>query len=172
MRHWVVGGAVIEAGSLTGSSRPERDGLLLVENLRRNGTSDWTTPGGVIESGEAVVDGLAREVLEETGLEVTRWTGPLYEIEAEAPGLGWTLVVEVHRALEATGVLTVGEDPDGIVIGADWVSDADCSDKLCNAHPWVREPLVEWMSQRWESGRRFRYRIDGEALDDLSIVRW
>ena len=35
-----------------------------------------------------MLDGLAREVAEETGLVVTGWDGPLYEIEAEAPGPG------------------------------------------------------------------------------------
>ena len=38
--------------------------------VRRNGSSDWTPPGGVIEvaDGESVLDGLTREVAEETGL--------------------------------------------------------------------------------------------------------
>lgn len=44
----------------------ELDGhLLLVENLRRNGRTDWSTPGGVVEHGEDPVDGLTREVIEE-----------------------------------------------------------------------------------------------------------
>ena len=56
MKIWQVAGAVIE-----------RDGaVLLVENLRRNGHTDWTPPGGVIElaDGETVLAGLAREVAE------------------------------------------------------------------------------------------------------------
>ena len=57
----------------------------------------------MIDEGEALLDGLAREVVEETGLVVTEWAGPLYEIEAEAPDLGWRLRVEACRALDVRG---------------------------------------------------------------------
>ena len=48
MRDWLVGGALIESD----------DGLLLVRNRRRDGSHDWSTPGGVIEEGEDLLDGL------------------------------------------------------------------------------------------------------------------
>ena len=170
MRDWVVGGALIERGALgPGGGRP--DGVLLVENLRRSGASDWTTPGGVIDPGEAVVDGLTREVREETGLEVLRWGEMLYEIVAEAPGLGWRLRVEVHRADEVAGELRVGHDPDGIVIGAEWVDHPRCEECLGGAQQWVREPLLEWLVERFAAPRSFRYRIDGERIAELSCVR-
>ena len=57
MNQWIVGGAVIE----------HEGQLLLVRNRRKNGSVDWTTPGGVIDEGESVLSGLAREVFEETG---------------------------------------------------------------------------------------------------------
>jgi len=166
VRHWTVGGAVIESDTVSESS------VLLVENLRHNGTSDWTPPGGVIDHGEEITIGLRREVQEETGLEVLEWSsGPLYQIEAEAPGLGWTLEVEVHRAVRIGGRLNIGSDPDGIVVDAEWVRSGDCEGRLCDAHPWVREPLLEWLEQRWVDTRRFRYRIDGDHLAELAIVR-
>ena len=53
------------AGALVESS----DGLLLVRNQRRNGATDWSTPGGVIDATDAsLLAGLTREVEEETGL--------------------------------------------------------------------------------------------------------
>lgn len=161
---------MIEAATLDPAARAS-DAVLLVENRRHNGSTDWTPPGGVIDPGEAVLDGLTREVQEETGLEVLRWAGPVYEIVAEAPGLGWRLRVEVHRAVEVRGELSVGDDPDGIVVGAAWVATSACADRLCDAHPWVREPLLEWMGDRASTAGPFRYAIEGDRLAELSITR-
>lgn len=170
MRDWVVGGAVIEASSLGAGTTP-CDGVLLVENRRRGGVSDWTTPGGVIDPGERVVDGLTREVREETGLEVVRWGELLYRIEAEAPGLGWRLRVEVHRAAEVTGELRIGDDPDGIVVGSEWADHPACVRRLGDSQQWVREPLIEWVVERFAAPRSFRYRIEGERISELACVR-
>ncbi|HLU41299.1 MAG TPA: NUDIX hydrolase [Microthrixaceae bacterium] len=169
MRDWVVGGAVIESALLGAGAGGS--GVLLVENRRRGGETDWTTPGGVIDPGEEVLDGLTREVREETGLEVLRWGGMLYEIVAEAPGLGWRLRVEVHRAAAVAGELSVGDDPDGIVIGAEWADDVRCVEYLGGSHQWVREPLLEWLDERFAEPRSFRYRIEGERLSELLCVR-
>lgn len=177
VKQWSVGGAVIESAVLEACSIElpggpgGLDGLLMVQNLRRGGRIDWTPPGGVIDAGEHLVGGLTREVSEETGLTVTHWEGPLYRITAEAPGLGWTLTVEVHRALEVAGCLEVGRDPDGIVVAADVVSVRDCGPRMQGAHPWVSEPLLEWMDQRWSGTREFAYLVDGSDPDELHIER-
>jgi 8-oxo-dGTP diphosphatase len=164
MKQWVVAGALIEAD----------DSLLLVRNVRHNGRSDWSTPGGVIDATDAsVVAGLTREVEEETGLRVTRWEGPLYEVHCVAPDLGWTLRAEVHRALEFDGELRV-EDPDGIVVEAAFLSPGECRARLGDTGAqWVHEPLDEWLSHRWgpDERRGFRYDVRGTRRDDLSVRR-
>ncbi len=168
MREWSVAGALLfdEGGR-----------LLLVQNLRRGGALDWTPPGGVIEiaEGETVLDGLAREVIEETGLTVTGWAEQAYEVIAEAPDMGWRLKVEVHVAAEWSGDLKVGDDPDGIVIDARFVDPASCAQQVADAHPWVGEPLAAWLTG-WVgaagdvASRRWSYRLDG-AQGQTTITR-
>ena len=68
MQSFQVAGAVIE----------RQDQILLVRNRRRNGDHDWTTPGGVVDAGETVLEALGREVTEETGLIVSSWSTALY----------------------------------------------------------------------------------------------
>ena len=157
---WLVGGAIVEG--------PE--GILLVHNRRRGGRTDWSPPGGVIDEGEDLIGGLTREVAEETGLIVSEWLGPLYEIEAEAPDLGWHLRVEVHYALAYDGELRV-DDPDGIVDALGWFPVHECGGRLVDAHPWVGEPLTAFLDERWEEHRLFGYRVHGTDLATLEVVR-
>jgi 8-oxo-dGTP diphosphatase len=160
MRDWLVAGAVIEG--------PE--GLLLVQNRRRNGMVDWSPPGGVIDPGEGVLEGLAREVLEETGLEVRAWSEAIYDIEVVAPDLGWHLEVEAFRALEWSGDLVV-DDPDGIVVDARFVAVELCGGHLRGGHPWVAEPLAEWLAMPWQGRRSFGYDVAGAELGSLAVTR-
>ena len=159
MRTWLVGGAVIEGA----------DGLLLVQNRRRDGRLDWSPPGGVIDPGESLLEGLTREVSEETGLVVSAWSEVIYRIEAIAPDLGWDLTVEVHRALQVDGELVV-DDPDGIVVDARYMGAEACAGHLAHAAPWVREPLACWLADRWDDPRVFRYRIEGTDLASLRVA--
>ena len=160
MRDWLVGGGLILDG----------DGLLLVRNRRRSGELDWSPPGGVIDAGETLIDGLTREVAEETGVTVSRWQGPVYEVEVAAPGLGWRLRVEAHLALEHAGGLRV-DDPDGIVVEAAYVDADACEGHLAGCHRWVSEPLAEWLSKRWVDGRRFRYCVEGDDPRTATVSR-
>ncbi|MCB9375424.1 MAG: NUDIX hydrolase [Microthrixaceae bacterium] len=172
VRAWTVASAVIETGDLPGLPDDLPPGaVLLVENRRPNGTSDWTTPGGVVDEGEEPLDGLTREVAEETGLRVIRWGGLLYDIEASAPDLGWNLRVEVHRAVAVAGELSIGSDPDGIVVGSAWAASAACVELLGDSHPWVREPLLDWLENRWTDPRTYSYVIRGTRPDEFRVER-
>ncbi|HCB33975.1 MAG TPA: hypothetical protein DEP66_02615, partial [Acidimicrobiaceae bacterium] len=132
VRAWSVGGGIIVVD----------DCVLLVHNRRNNGGSDWTTPGGVIDPGETLLEGLTREVSEETGLAVAAWRGPVYTVVAEAPDMDWRLSVEAHHSTSHNGELSV-DDPDGIVFDADWVPLADVEARLDGSQLWFTEPLLE-----------------------------
>jgi ADP-ribose pyrophosphatase YjhB (NUDIX family) len=48
----------------------DRQGVLLVQRGHEPSKGKWSLPGGILELGESLADGVAREVLEETGLVV------------------------------------------------------------------------------------------------------
>jgi len=159
MRAWVVAAGLIQG--------PE--GFVLVQNRRRDGSLDWSPPGGVIEvhEGESITAGLTREVEEETGLVVSAWDGPVFDVEVVAEELGWTLRAEIFVAGSWTGELQAA-DPDGIVVDARWVNVADWSSHLAGAHRWVREPIEAWIGD--PSTTSYRYRVDG-ASGSAVVVR-
>lgn len=164
MHEWLVASGIVEGPG----------GVLLVQNRRRDGALDWSPPGGVVEvaDGETVVDGLTREVQEETGIHVRTWEGPVWEVEAEAPDMGWRLRVEVHRAVDWIGDLHP-DDPDGIVVDARFVPIDEC--ETCLASTWIptHEPLLQWLTERWTIGARpaYRYAIAGETRQAMRITR-
>lgn len=148
-------------------------GVLLVRNERIGGLSDWSTPGGVIDASDAtLLEGLAREVEEETGLRVSSWEGPLYEVRAIAVDLGWIMRCEVHLAASFEGELRVA-DPDGIVVEAAFVPPEALAERLASCMQWVREPLHAWLTDRWTpvSPRRFEFEVRGSNFAELRVSR-
>ncbi len=55
---------IVSAGAVVLNDRGQ---VLLIKDARKDA---WTFPGGIIEEGEGVLDGVKREVLEETGITV------------------------------------------------------------------------------------------------------
>ena len=142
----------------------------MVHNRRKGGRTDWSTPGGVIDEGETFIEGLTREVVEETGLAVSGWNGPAYTVVADAPDMGWTLTVEVHVATRHAGEIAI-DDPDGIVIDAQWVDKSDLRGLLEGHQAWLRQPLLEHVEGSAGWSHQFRYTIYGDRLAELRVER-
>jgi 8-oxo-dGTP diphosphatase len=160
LRRWRVAAAIIE-----------RDGeVLLVQNLRRNGASDWSTPGGVVEAGEADLDGLTREVREETGLSVDGWSDRVYTVQTRAADMGWHLEAVIYRALAWDGEIAI-DDPDGIVTDARFTPLRHCGPRLDGTPRWVHEPLLEYLRSPWTEHRQYTYELIGAHRDSARVER-
>lgn len=79
-----VGGVVLCAGR-----------MLLIRRGRGAGVGMWSIPGGRVEFGEAMVEAVAREVAEETGLTVASWR---YLGHVERIVEGWHFVIHDYCA--------------------------------------------------------------------------
>jgi 8-oxo-dGTP diphosphatase len=99
------------------------DGRVLAIKRRDNG--HWEPPGGVLESGEAMQDGLLREVLEETGLTVAaeRLSGVYQNVERD-------IVALVFRCHVVRGELR----PSGETTEFAWLAQAEVVQRMTPAY--------------------------------------
>ncbi len=160
LREWTVAAGIVRSGQ----------DVLMVRNRRKNGSSDWSTPGGVVEPGEAIVDALTREVIEETGVRVTEWSQPRYSVVTVATGMGWHLTVEVFEALQWEGDIAI-DDPDGIVEEAVFVSVPKALEHMTGTARWVSEPIAEWLNDPWVGHRQFGYELSGVDKSSMLVER-
>jgi ADP-ribose pyrophosphatase YjhB (NUDIX family) len=134
--------------------------LLLAANRRRQGTLEWTPPGGVIDEGESVTRGISREVHEETGLHVPKWEECHYTVTVHAPDMDWQMTVESWFATTAHGQIVLN-DPDRIVEQALFVELDDVAALLVDSAPWVRIPVLAWMAGGMQKTESFDFVVYG-----------
>ena len=166
-RKWSVVGGIIRRDS----------NFLLVANRRggslhseRRGGIDWTPPGGVVDYGESPLEALKREVLEETGLQVSIWSDLTYGVSVDFPQQSMHLQVKVFEAIEWKGSIVIN-DPDGIVEDADFFPKRDCEIRLKDSPIWVREPLLAYLGGKIPSEKFFKYSVTSDESKNLIVER-
>jgi ADP-ribose pyrophosphatase YjhB (NUDIX family) len=159
------------------------DELVLVREAGPGEEPSWALPGGMIEEGELVTEGLAREVLEETGLRVERIDRLAFVTQVDvrqrdrhrAPlDEGYHLTVWTFEIGSWSGEPAVG-DPDGFVSEVALVSLAEAPARL-ESGPKSESGLVgPYVRGEVEPGslHLFRRHEDGvlEALDSVPRTR-
>jgi len=127
----------------------------------------WSVPSGRIEDGELVIEGLAREVLEETGLEVVdpgrlAFVLQIDNLRAESlhegrgPAGGYFATVWTFEVGEWRGELAP-QDPDGVVSEARFVP--------------IAEAIAHLARLEWQTVTTAYLRGEVE-VGSLHLLRW
>jgi 8-oxo-dGTP diphosphatase len=110
--------------------------LLMVQRGHAPAAGTWSIPGGRVEPGEADLDAVAREVLEETGLVVK--PGDLVGTVERFTPSGAVYEIFDYAAEVVSGELAAATDADD----ARWVTDAELLELPCS--PGLVDALRAW----------------------------
>jgi len=120
--------------------------VLLVERAQSPGAGLWTVPGGKLEHGETLVQAVAREVREETGLVVEVGTLACV-VERIADNYHYVILDYLARVIGGT------LDPASDVRGASWVPEPELyklpvTDGLLPLLERARKSFAAWSTFR------------------------
>jgi ADP-ribose pyrophosphatase YjhB (NUDIX family) len=134
-----VGAVIVEAGR-----------VLLVRRGNEPLKGHWTLPGGLLELGESLIEGVKREVLEETGLtvEVLQLIELLDRIHRHETRVRYHYVIADYLCRVAGGQLQAASDADA----ARWVEREEWNGSALNLDP-ITARVIEAGWQKAQGGR-------------------
>ena len=140
---------------------PDTQGVVLVENRRRHGRTEWSLPAGILDPAETLLQTAQREVEEEAGVTVTRWDGFAYAVHRILEPVEIQLMVQVFAAAEWTGELHAA-DPDGIVACVELTPVDRIRQRMPD--PAFHVPLLNWLENRSPRLYEFAWSGDGPSV--------
>lgn len=146
------------------ADQPDR--VLLVQRASHDSMPNrWEIPGGAVDEGETVLGGVVREVWEESGLEVRRFTASV----GSGDGLAAGAVFQTRRGtfiFKLTFVVEV-EDSSAVTLDPDehqdyvWATEEECRAKLVDRSAEGKGPtelVFTTAAQEWAIMRAFEIR--------------
>lgn len=118
--------------------------LLLIKRAREPGKGNWSFPGGRIELGETILEGVEREVLEETGVEIQPLeTFQVYDwITRDDTGrICFHYIVHYVRARYVSGEACARDDAACVL----WATESDLAHLAM--HPFARETAARLLKE-------------------------
>lgn len=150
--------------------RRDDEVLLVHQQGADDPAPSWSLPGGLVEPGELLTEALAREVREETGLEVIEIGPLLYAVHAARDNAaeGYQTLAFVFSVNTWRGELRVA-DPDNLILGARFVPLAEAIERL-ESLPWpaMREPMAACLRGDVGRGAVWLYRRGPDGGDELA----
>lgn len=138
-----------------------RDGALVLVQQQAGPEAEpyWVLPGGLVEAGELVVDGLVREVLEEAGVTVRSITHLACCCQIDRPALNNQVVALIFEVGAWDGTLGA-QDPDQEILAVELAPLAEAIHRLATNGGWVgiQEPLLAYLRGSAQPGSAWFYR--------------
>ncbi len=135
--------------------------VLVQQKLAEDLPPGWVIPGGLVEAGELITEGLAREVREEAGVHIKDISHLAYMMQIDRPLHRAQTIAYCFEVAEWSGELRC-QDPDAEVLDVQMVPLAEAVSRLQSNGGWscIQTPLIAYLLEEQAKGALWLYRED------------